>query len=119
MHAAHIKSNAHKAVRLALAINFTGRASDLNKSYRMDLFHLWNMENNRSINMGVQVMKWLATQNKDNVICVFIGHLVTALCHGLELEGKQRAKKLIARMEPITVEDLDQVKLTRSGVGDD
>lgn len=83
----------------------------------MDLFHLWSIENNKSINMGVQVRKWLATQSKDNVICVFICSLVTALCHGLGLEGNLRAEKVIARMEPITVEDLDQAKLARGGDG--
>nr|GMC90852.1 hypothetical protein Iba_chr04fCG12030 [Ipomoea batatas] len=106
LHAVDIRSNTHKVVRLALAINFTGRTSNLNKAYMMDI--------PESINMGAQVKKWLTTQSKENVICVFIGPLVTTLCHGLGIDGKLRKEKVIAKMEPIIVGDLDQAKLTRS-----
>lgn len=88
MHETVIKSNALKAVRYALAVNFTRMMSNLHKAYRIDLFHLWSMEKEESINMGVQCRKWLSTQSKDNVPYVFIGPLVTALCHGLALGGK-------------------------------
>nr|GMD06021.1 hypothetical protein Iba_chr06bCG12010 [Ipomoea batatas] len=41
--------------------------------------------------------------------------LVTELFRGLGLEGKLRTEKVIAIMEPIIFEDLDQVKLKRGG----
>nr|GMC71431.1 serine/threonine-protein kinase prpf4B [Ipomoea batatas] len=81
----------------------------------MDLFHLWSMENNKSINMGVQVKKWLASQSKTTMQSVFIEPLVIELCHGLALEGKLRTEKVIAIMELITLDDLDQAKLKIGG----
>nr|GMD70645.1 hypothetical protein Iba_chr12eCG8320 [Ipomoea batatas] len=74
LHANEIKANHLKAIRIALAINLSGRTTNLNKAYRQDLFYMWNMERNELVNMGVQVKKWLAAQFKENVQTVFVGH---------------------------------------------
>nr|GMD52565.1 protein FAR1-RELATED SEQUENCE 5-like [Ipomoea batatas] len=117
MHAVTMKSNAFKVVWYALIVNFTGRMSNLQKAYHMDLFHLWSIENEELINMGVQCKKWLSTKRKENDPYVFIGSLVTTLCHGHGLDGKLRKEKVIASMTPITLVDLIQAKLTRVGEG--
>ncbi|MEQ5167078.1 hypothetical protein ABN262_23405, partial [Citrobacter youngae] len=54
-----ITRNALKAIRLAFAINLSGRTTNRNKVYKQDLFYMWCMENDVGINMGVQARKWL------------------------------------------------------------
>nr|GMD60330.1 hypothetical protein Iba_chr12aCG10130 [Ipomoea batatas] len=62
-----------------------------------------NMERNELVNMGVQVKKWLAAQFKANVQTVFVGPLVTELCHALGLEAKLAREKIEARMVAISI----------------
>ncbi|XP_031130487.1 uncharacterized protein LOC116032183 [Ipomoea triloba] len=83
-----ITRNSLKAIKLAFAVNLSGRTTNKNKVYRQDFFYMWCMENRVSINMGVQARKWLQTQLKKKVKTVFIGPFVTRLCQGLGLANR-------------------------------
>jgi len=71
-----ITKNYLKAMRLAFAVNLSGRTTNRNKVYSQDLFYMWCTENHVDINMGVQARKWLQTQFKKKVQTVCIGPFV-------------------------------------------
>nr|GLL31354.1 hypothetical protein Itr_chr07CG08330 [Ipomoea trifida] len=110
--AKYIVRNDMKAIRYALAVNFTGRISNMQKVYRNDLFHLCSMEMGNTINMGVMCKRWLTTQSQNNTTNIFIGPLLSRLCKGLNLEGKLRRERRIASMSSITIANLNRAKLT-------
>jgi len=61
--------------------------------------------------MGVQVKKWLASQNKPNVQSIFIGPLVIELCLGLGLDANLTGEKVETEMKAFTVQDLFVINL--------
>nr|GMD79695.1 hypothetical protein Iba_chr13dCG6430 [Ipomoea batatas] len=89
LHANEIKENHLKAIRIALAINLSGRTTNLNKAYRQDLFYMWNMERNELVNME--------------------------LCHALGLEAKLAREKIEARMVAILIPEFVSMGLRLGG----
>ncbi|MEQ5248956.1 hypothetical protein, partial [Escherichia coli] len=110
-----ITQNALKTIRLAFAVNLSGRTTNRNKVYMQYLFYMWCMENNVGINMGVQARKWLQTQQKTKVQTVFIGPFMTKLCYGLGLLNQLMGERSDGCLIPFTVGEFFAAELRLGG----
>nr|GMC51301.1 putative retrotransposon Orf1 [Ipomoea batatas] len=103
------KPNTSKIVRppllimkLLLNLTFGGRNKNLHKIYRFDLFNLWSLEMNEPIQMACMVQQLFTSQTHPKCPYVWIGPVVTRLCHGLGLQRELTREKSIASMRPFT-----------------
>nr|GME01996.1 putative retrotransposon Orf1 [Ipomoea batatas] len=96
-------------MKLLLNLTFGGRNKNLHKIYRFDLFNLWSLEMNEPIQMACMVQQLFTSQTHPKCPYVWIGPVVTRLCHGLGLQRELAREKSIASMRPFT-----DAHLTRS-----
>nr|GLL37720.1 uncharacterized protein LOC109158745 [Ipomoea trifida] len=97
------KPNTSKVVRspllmmkLLLNLTFGGRNKNLHKIYRFDLFNLWSLEMNEPIQMACMVQQLFTSQTQPKCPYVWIGPVVTRLCHGLGLQAESwRGRKAL------------------------
>nr|GMC48908.1 putative retrotransposon Orf1 [Ipomoea batatas] len=116
------KPNTSKVVRspllmmkLLLNLTFGGRNKNLHKIYRFDLFNLWSLEMNEPIQMACMVQQLFTSQTKPKCPYVWIGPVVTRLCHGLGLQAELAREKSIASMQPFTDAHLSRSYAPRIG----
>nr|GMC89244.1 putative retrotransposon Orf1 [Ipomoea batatas] len=116
------KPNTSKIVRppllmmkLLLNLTFGGRNKNLYKIYRFDLFNLWSMEMNEPIQMTCMVQQLFTSQTHPKCSYVWIGPVVTRLCHGLGLQRELAREKSIASMRPFTDAHLSRSYAPRIG----
>nr|GMD94186.1 putative retrotransposon Orf1 [Ipomoea batatas] len=103
------KPNTSKIVRppllimkLLLNLTFGGRNKNLHKIYRFDLFNLRSLEMNEPIQMACMMQQLFTSQTHPKCPYVWIGPMVTRLCHGLGLQRELTREKSIASMQPFT-----------------
>nr|GMC99642.1 putative retrotransposon Orf1 [Ipomoea batatas] len=89
-------------MKLLLNLTFGGRNKNLHKIYRFDLFNLWSLEMNEPIQMACMVQQLFTSQTHPKCPYVWIGPVVTRLCHGLGLQRELTREKSIASMRPFT-----------------
>nr|GMC86990.1 retrotransposon Orf1 [Ipomoea batatas] len=104
-----------KMMKLLLNLTFGGRTKNLYKVYRFDLFHLWNLEMNEPIQMAHMVQQMFHSQKNAKCPYVWIGPVVTRLCHGLGLQGELAREKVIATMQPFNDAHLSRSYIRRVG----
>nr|GMC98066.1 putative retrotransposon Orf1 [Ipomoea batatas] len=116
------KPNTSKVVRppllmmkLLLNLTFGGRNKNLHKIYRFDLFNLWSLEMNEPIHMACMVQQLFTSQTQPKCPSVWIGPVVTRLCHGLGLQAELAREKSIASMRPFTDAHLSRSYAPRIG----
>nr|GMD60227.1 hypothetical protein L195_g018629 [Ipomoea batatas] len=110
-----IVSPALKMMKLLLNLTFGGRNKNLHKVYRFDLFHLWSLEMNEPIPMACMVQQMFHSQKNAKCPYVWIGPVVTRLCHGLGLQGELAREKMIATMQPFSDAHLSRSYARRVG----
>nr|GMD19034.1 hypothetical protein Iba_chr07eCG4920 [Ipomoea batatas] len=110
-----IVSPALKMMKLLLNLTFGGRNKNLHKVYRFDLFHLWSLEMNEPIQMACMVQQMFHSQKNAKCPYVWIGPVVTRLCHGLGLQGELAREKRIATMQPFSDAHLSRSYARRVG----
>nr|GMD95730.1 uncharacterized protein LOC109154451 [Ipomoea batatas] len=110
-----IVSPALKMMKLLLNLTFGGRNKNLHKVYRFDLFHLWSLEMNEPIQMACMVQQMFHSQKTAKCPYVWIGPVVTRLCHGLGLQGELAREKRIATMQPFSDAHLSRSYVQRIG----
>nr|GMC71568.1 zinc finger, CCHC-type [Ipomoea batatas] len=103
-----IVSPALKMMKLLLNLTFGCRNKNLHKVYKVDLFHLWSLEMNEPIQMACMVQQLFHSQKNPKCPYVWIGPVVTRLCHGLGLQGELAREKRIATMQPFSVAQLNR-----------
>nr|GLL39932.1 hypothetical protein GOBAR_AA21571 [Ipomoea trifida] len=104
-----------KMMKLLLNLTFGGRTKNLHKVYRFDLFHLWSLEMNEPIQMAHMVLQMFHSQKNAKCPYVWIGPVVTRLCHGLGLQGELAREKVIATMQPFNDAHLSRSYVRRMG----
>nr|GLL36864.1 uncharacterized protein LOC109154451 [Ipomoea trifida] len=104
-----------KMMKLLLNLTFGGRTKNLHKVYRFDLFHLWSLEMNEPIQMAHMVLQMFHSQKNAKCPYVWIGPVVTRLCHGLGLQGELAREKVIATMQPFNDAHLSRSYVRRIG----
>nr|GLL26983.1 hypothetical protein L195_g018629 [Ipomoea trifida] len=104
-----------KMMKLLLNLTFGGRTKNLHKVYRFDLFHLWSLEMNEPIQMAHMVQQMFHSQKNAKCPYVWIGPVVTRLCHGLGLQGELAREKVIATMQPFNDAHLSRSYVRRVG----
>nr|GLL41835.1 uncharacterized protein LOC109154451 [Ipomoea trifida] len=104
-----------KMMKLLLNLTFGGRNKNLHKVYRFDLFHLWSLEMNEPIQMAHMVLQMFHSQKNAKCPYVWIGPVVTRLCHGLGLQGELAREKVIATMQPFNDAHLSRSYVRRIG----
>nr|GLL27244.1 hypothetical protein CDL12_30547 [Ipomoea trifida] len=116
------KPNTSKVVRspllmmkLLLNLTFGGRNKNLHKIYRFDLFNLWSLEMNEPIQMACMVQQLFTSQTQPKCPYVWIGPVITRLCHGLGLQAELAREKNIASMQPFTEAHLGRSYAPRIG----
>nr|GMD38959.1 uncharacterized protein LOC109154451 [Ipomoea batatas] len=116
------KPNTSKVVRspllmmkLLLNLTFGGRNKNLHKIYRFDLFNLWSLEMNEPIQMAGMVQQLFTSQTQPKCPYVWIGPVITRLCHGLGLQAELAREKSIASMQPFTEAHLGRSYAPRIG----
>nr|GLL33458.1 uncharacterized protein LOC109154451 [Ipomoea trifida] len=116
------KPNTSKVVRspllmmkLLLNLTFGGRNKNLHKIYRFDLFNLWSLEMNEPIQMACMVQQLFTSQTQPKCPYVWIGLVITRLCHGLGLQAELAREKSIASMQPFTEAHLGRSYAPRIG----
>nr|GMD74798.1 uncharacterized protein LOC109154451 [Ipomoea batatas] len=116
------KPNTSKVVRspllmmkLLLNLTFGGRNKNLHKIYRFDLFNLWSLEMNEPIQMACMVQQLFTSQTQPKCPYVWIGPVITRLCHGLGLQAELAREKSIASMQPFTDAHLSRSYAPRIG----
>nr|GMD79836.1 putative retrotransposon Orf1 [Ipomoea batatas] len=116
------KPNTSKIVRpplllmkLLLNLTFGGRNKNLHKIYRFDLFNLWSLEMNEPIQMACMVQQLFTSQTHSKCPYVWIGPVVTRLCHGLGLQRELAREKSIASMRSFTDAHLSRSYAPRIG----
>nr|GLL41980.1 uncharacterized protein LOC110642325 isoform X1 [Ipomoea trifida] len=116
------KPNTSKVVRapllmmkLLLNLTFGGRNKNLHKIYRFDLFNLWSLEMNEPIQMACMVQQLFTSQTQPKCPYVWIGPVVTRLCHGLGLQAELAREKSIASMQPFKDAHLNRSYAPRIG----
>nr|GMD27707.1 mediator of RNA polymerase II transcription subunit 12-like [Ipomoea batatas] len=116
------KPNTSKVVRspllmmkLLLNLTFGGRNKNLHKIYRFDLFNLWSLEMNEPIEMAGMVQQLFTSQTQPKCPYVWIGPVITRLCHGLGLQAELAREKSIASMQPFTEAHLGRSYAPRIG----
>nr|GMD54287.1 putative retrotransposon Orf1 [Ipomoea batatas] len=116
------KPNTSKVVRspllmmkLLLNLTFGGRNKNLHKIYRFDLFNLWSLEMNEPIQMACMVQQLFTSQTQPKCPYVWIGPVITKLCHGLGLQAELAREKSIASMQPFTEAHLGRSYAPRIG----
>nr|GMD37894.1 hypothetical protein GOBAR_AA29131 [Ipomoea batatas] len=110
-----IVSPSLKMMKLLLNLTFGGRNKNLHKVYRFDLFHLWSLEMNEPIQMAHMVQQMFHSQKIAKCPYVWIGPVVTRLCHGLGLQGKLARENIIATMQPFSDAHLNRSYVRRVG----
>nr|GMD74711.1 zinc finger, CCHC-type [Ipomoea batatas] len=110
-----IVSPSLKMMKLLLNLTFGGRNKNLHKVYRFDLFHLWSLEMNEPIQMAHVVQQMFHSQKNKKCPYVWIGLVVTRLCHGLGLQGELAREKIIATMQPFADTHLNRSYVRRVG----
>nr|GMD58934.1 uncharacterized protein LOC109154451 [Ipomoea batatas] len=110
-----IVSPSLKMMKLLLNLTFGGRNKNLHKVYRFNLFHLWSLEMNEPIQMAHVVQQMFHSQKNAKCPYVWIGPVVTRLCHGLGLQGELAREKVIATMQPFTDAHLNRSYVQRVG----
>nr|GMD40905.1 hypothetical protein Iba_chr10aCG13900 [Ipomoea batatas] len=116
------KPNTSKVVRspllmmkLLLNLTFGRRNKNLHKIYRFDIFNLWSLEMNEPIQMACMVQQLFTSQTQPKCPYVWIGLVVTRLCHGLGLQTELAREKSIASMRPFTDAHLSMSYAPRIG----
>nr|GME09759.1 mediator of RNA polymerase II transcription subunit 12-like [Ipomoea batatas] len=116
------KPNTSKVVRspllmmkLLLNLTFGGRNKNLHKIYRFDLFNLWSLEMNEPIQMACMVQQLFTSQTQPKCPYVWIGPVITKLCHGLGLQAELAREKSVASMQPFTEAHLGRSYAPRIG----
>nr|GLL40454.1 uncharacterized protein LOC109154451 [Ipomoea trifida] len=116
------KPNTSKVVRspllmmkLLLNLTFGGRNKNLHKIYRFDLFNLWSLEMNEPIQMAGMVQQLFTSQTQPKCPYVWIGPVITRLCHGLGLQAELAREKSIASMQPFSEAHLGRSYAPRIG----
>nr|GMD37893.1 uncharacterized protein LOC110928595 [Ipomoea batatas] len=104
-----------KMMKLLLNLTFGGRNKNLHKVYRFDLFHLWSLEMNEPMQMACMVQQMFHSQKNAKCPYVWIGPVVTRLCHGLGLQGELAREKMIATMQPFSDAHLSRSYARRVG----
>nr|GMD20792.1 uncharacterized protein LOC109154451 [Ipomoea batatas] len=97
-----------KIMKLLLNLTFGGRHKNLHKVYRTDLFYLWSLETNEPIQMACMVQQLFTSQTHPKYPYVWIGPVVTRLCHGLGLQRELTREKSIASMRPFSDAQLNR-----------
>nr|GMD32199.1 hypothetical protein JCGZ_11284 [Ipomoea batatas]GME13883.1 hypothetical protein JCGZ_11284 [Ipomoea batatas] len=116
------KPNTSKVVRspllmmkLLLNLTFGGRNKNLHKIYRFDLFNLWSLEMNEPIQMACMAQQLCTSQTQPKCPYVWIGPVITRLCHGLGLQAELAREKSIASMQSFTDAHLSRSYAPRIG----
>nr|GLL44190.1 uncharacterized protein LOC110642325 isoform X1 [Ipomoea trifida] len=116
------KPNTSKVVRspllmmkLLLNLTFGGRNKNLHKIYRFDLFNLWSLEMNEPIQMAGMVQQLFTSQTQPKCPYVWIGPVITRLCHGLGFQAELAREKSTASMQPFTEAHLGRSYAPRIG----
>nr|GMC46888.1 uncharacterized protein LOC109154451 [Ipomoea batatas] len=111
-----IVSPALKIMKLLLNLTFGGRNKNLHKVYRFDLFNLWSLEMNEPIQTACMVQQLFTSQTHPKCPYVWIGPVVTRLCHGLGLQRELTREKSIASMLPFSDAQLNRSYAPKIGV---
>nr|GLL22631.1 hypothetical protein GOBAR_AA06184 [Ipomoea trifida] len=82
---------------------------------RFDLFNLWSLEMNEPIQMAGMVQQLFTSQTQPKCPYVWIGPVITRLCHGLGLQAELAREKNIASMQPFTEAHLGRSYAPRIG----